>query len=277
MTEIENETLIHQILFERFENYQVKNVLGILARANKKITELIKATKIIASKKKYKEVSKQIHDAVDSVAMEYQQSFDIDDILTEEMKSQLLIIENGIYADKTFKMPGLKQVKESVMFKPIEALNHRTFEETFSYFGDNLYQTWDSAIRTGFLAGQTTSDIVKSVMGSATGIENDLNPNRMAQIRKSVELNTRTILQAFADESHRAVFEENEDVIEGYKILATLDRRTCLLCGSLENKTYKKLSDVPGLPIHYNCRCVLVVSTPYDKVFEGKGHQSLEK
>ena len=270
MTEIENNELLHQVYFEKYKNKEVKDALKVLASANKKISDKIKKTKIVASKARYKAISDELKTITAEAKADYEDTFEIEELLSEEMESQLSIIEKGIYADKQFRLPGTKQLKESVLFKPIEALNHRRFDETFNYFHENLYSVWDSAVRTGFLTGQSTADIVKTVMGSVTGIENDLKPNRMSQIRKSVENNTRTILQAFADEAHRAVFEENEDVIEGYKILATLDRRTCLLCGSLTSKVYKTVKDVPELPVHYSCRCVLIPVTKWDKEFPGK-------
>lgn len=270
MTEIENNELLHQVYFEKYKNKEVKDALKVLASANKKISDKIKKTKIVASKARYKAISDELKTITAEAKADYEDTFEIEELLSEEMESQLSILEKGIYVDKKFRLPGTKQLKESVLFKPIDALNHRRFDETFNYFQENLYSVWDSAVRTGFLTGQSTADIVKTVMGSVTGIENDLKPNRMSQIRKSVENNTRTILQAFADEAHRAVFEENEDVIEGYKILATLDRRTCLLCGSLTSKVYKTVKDVPELPVHYSCRCVMIPVTKWDKEFPGK-------
>jgi SPP1 gp7 family putative phage head morphogenesis protein len=77
-------------------------------------------------------------------------------------------------------------------------------------------------------------------------------------LRKSLEANTRTILQSFADVAHRETFKENDSLFRGYRVLATLDLRTCLVCASLEGKIYKTLDDVPTLPIHTNCRCVLI-------------------
>jgi hypothetical protein len=60
--------------------------------------------------------------------------------------------------------------------------------------------------------------------------------------------------------------EESNNVISGYRWLATLDTRTCLKCGVLDGKIFDTLDDAPKDPcLRRNCRCVLL---PYVKGFE---------
>lgn len=39
---------------------------------------------------------------------------------------------------------------------------------------------------------------------------------------------------------------------------ALLDKRTCSRCGGLQGKSWDRLADVPSIPVHANCRCVLI-------------------
>ena len=47
------------------------------------------------------------------------------------------------------------------------------------------------------------------------------------------------------------------DIIAGEQWNATLDQRTCVRCGSLDNRTFKR-GKGPMEPLHVNCRCVRI-------------------
>ena len=88
----------------------------------------------------------------------------------------------------------------------------------------------------------------------------------MGSFVNSITANTRTALQAMASDTRRLIYQQNEDVIDGYRWLATLDRRTCLVCGANDGKEVRYLNDFKEqVPLHYNCRCIIV---PIIKGFE---------
>lgn len=79
----------------------------------------------------------------------------------------------------------------------------------------------------------------------------------------------RTNMTAVMNDAHKAVYEANDDVIEGYMWNATLDGRTSLICATLHGRVWKIGEEPPGPPAHPNCRSVL---TP---VFKDKDVQAL--
>jgi hypothetical protein len=56
------------------------------------------------------------------------------------------------------------------------------------------------------------------------------------------------------------MFRANADVLDGVQWLATLDHRTCIICGAYDGRiwTKEKMYEVKVPPAHPNCRCVLV-------------------
>lgn len=167
-------------------------------------------------------------------------------------------------ADAEFILPSREQIKTSALFKPVDTL---TFDSYLNSIEAGLYNTWDSAIRTGYLTGQTTQQIVKNVMGSSSQIGKLVQTGSINSLRNSIYGNTRTLLQSFANETRNRVYDENEEYFGDvapngqfyrYEYLATLDNRTCLVCGSLGGKLYKHLEDAPSLPQHRGCRCVIL-------------------
>lgn len=91
----------------------------------------------------------------------------------------------------------------------------------------------------------------------------------------------RTEIQRVANATALAGYMRNSDVVGGVQWLATLDSRTCVVCGSLHNKTWK-LSEFATTgrppPLHPRCRCFLspVVKSwrelgiPADPRFDGE-------
>ena len=63
-------------------------------------------------------------------------------------------------------------------------------------------------------------------------------------------------------------YRANEDVLEGVEICASLQFRTCLVCGVLDGTRYKFNERVPSLPLHPGCCCVLLPVTPLSDFIE---------
>ncbi len=77
----------------------------------------------------------------------------------------------------------------------------------------------------------------------------------------SAQLKTlsRTAITETSSNISNATYKLNEDVIDGYQYVATLDSRTSLICGRLDGKVFR-LDDKTGVrpPQHFNCRSTTV-------------------
>jgi hypothetical protein len=111
------------------------------------------------------------------------------------------------------------------------------------------------------LAGLTAKQINRAVLGSIK----DMEPGKIQGLRRSLEGNTRTMISSLAETARDTVYRENEKIFNGYKYLATLDTRTCLVCAADDGKIFKNLDTAPKLPRHLRDRCLYV---PYIKGFE---------
>lgn len=122
-----------------------------------------------------------------------------------------------------------------------------------------------NAIRSGFVEGLTTADIIRNIrgtraMGYADGILN--------RGRREIAAVVQTALSHTAQMARRLTTEANADIIKAVKWVSTLDGRTSPMCrirdGLLyEPRTYKPIGhkvpwgDGPGR-LHFNCRSVSV-------------------
>ena len=168
----------------------------------------------------------------------------------------------GSWDEVNFIYPTREQIKTAALFRPVT--DGFTYDSYLNGIESGLFNTWDSAVRTVYLTGQTTNEIVRNVMGGIPPETKLRNPGLINTLRNSVYGNTRTVLQSFAAETRNRVYEENERYFgDGesdykYEYLAALDNRTCVICGSCGGRLYKKLSDVPSIPQHRGCRCTVI-------------------
>jgi SPP1 gp7 family putative phage head morphogenesis protein len=99
-------------------------------------------------------------------------------------------------------------------------------------------------LRDGFNSGQGMRDIAKRV---AKVLEQDV---------KEVTAITRTVIQGVSNEAAVQTYRANADVISGMRWIATLDNRTCPICGPLDG-TVLALDSKTAPPAHPQCRCFL--------------------
>ncbi len=118
-------------------------------------------------------------------------------------------------------------------------------------------------IRQGLLKGETNDQLIKRIRGTkAFNFTNGI----MEIARNDAETLIRSSVQTVANQTRFATFEENEDIIQSYQHVSTLDSRTtdqCVVRDGLrwEAKTKKPIKhnlpfQIP--PIHWGCRSTLI-------------------
>ena len=220
---------------------------------------MIKKTKGIETKKRYNEIKSYISTLAKDIENNFDEELSIDSFLTQEIETIEKVLSKE--TKKKISVPSFEKIKTSALFSPYEET--RVFSSLKKNVSEQFYSVWDSAVRTGFLTGMTTHEVVKNVVGSKSAMAEVENFGTINSLRKSVYANVRTALQSFATESRNEIYKQNEELFDGYKWLGTLDRRTCLVCGNLDGKVFKSLKDIKTMPpFHFNCRCMIV---PYFK------------
>lgn len=258
MNKTENAVIKYQLDFEKFKNGQANAIIELLDNASSEIAKHIKKTTGVYTKARYKEIAKKLKEISASLKKNVESGLDVDGVIDYELKKQSKILDtlkNDIMKVKNvgevnFLYPSVEQIKTSALFTPITKDGYgMTWESYLNGIENGFYNTWDIGVRTGYLTGQTTQQIVKNVMGGVSKIDKLANPGSIASLRNSVYANTRTALQALANETQRRVYEENEQYFakkDKYEYLATLDSRTCLPKGEkvLTPTGYKNIEDI---------------------------------
>lgn len=265
MNKLEDSVIKYAINYERYKNGKANEIIALLDKTNSAIAKFIKQTKGVYTKARYKEIAQLLREMSATLKENADKKIDIDGVIDFELRKQRkLLKEIEPYIRKlkggevNFLFPSKEQIKTSALFQPITddgyGMTYKTYLEGIE---TGLFNTWDTAVRTGYLTGQTTREIVHNVLGSPSQVGKLTQVGQINRFRNSVYSNTRTALQSFANETMQRVYEENEkyfgDGEYKYEYLSTLDSRTCLVCAESSSKLYKDLRSAPHVPQHRGC------------------------
>lgn len=156
-----------------------------------------------------------------------------------------------------FVTPTAEQVWAAAEFQPLSLSDKPVdFTKLMDGWGETEVARLVTGVKMGFVQGQTTRQIVKNVVG-AGGLA-DISERNAATV-------IRTALSHVSNEARNETYRQNDDIIEKYEIVATLDSRTSTICRSLDGQEYE-IGKGPRPPFHPNCRTTTapVISSEFD-------------
>jgi len=153
-------------------------------------------------------------------------------------------------ADAQAVMPAITTLRAIVSQRTV---NGRLVRD---WFGEASERTANAVVReinTGIAQGAPADVIVRRIRGTAA---NDYEDGLLDASRREVATLVRTAVRGVQQHARQITYRENGDIIERVKIVATLDHRTCPICGPLDGMTIPVDSERAQLPpFHPNCRC----------------------
>lgn len=162
---------------------------------------------------------------------------------------------------------------------PDEAVNLRIVQQvaTQPIQGKPMREWWDelagdtqkrltTQIGLGLSQGETADQIVRRVQGTkASGYRDGV----LAVTRQQAAAIVRTVSGHVTTQAREATYDEMDDVLEGVQWVATLDTKTCQVCGPLDGKVFP-VKEGPRPPAHWNCRCTTAPVTKSLEAILGK-------
>lgn len=195
--------------------------------------------------------------------------------LTELMRELAKIEARWQEAVLTQTVPSEAQV----YVLPEEAVNLRIVQQVVSQpiQGKVMAEWWDelandtqkrltTQIGLGLSQGETADQIVRRVRGTQAAGYRD---GALQATRQQAAAIVRTVSGHVTTQAREATYEEMEDVLEGVQWVATLDTKTCPVCGPLDGKVFP-VKEGPRPPAHWNCRCTTAPVTKSLEAILGK-------
>ena len=171
----------------------------------------------------------------------------------------------GKWIDINLTEPSVTQVWAAAQFNPVQISPTQfvDFNKWLSSWESNEIARLVMGVKNGFVQGLTTREIIKNVVGAGGLADVSLR-------------NAKTIVQTsvmhVANTARYETFKDNDDIIDGYEWISTLDNRTSNYCRAMDGKvilfTDKKQPRPPG---HANCRSSVKPHLPGEFDFLDKG------
>lgn len=150
--------------------------------------------------------------------------------------------------------PAVAAVWAATLAAPVQATG-ALLEPFVGSWGPRALQRVEGAIRNGYAQGRTTQQIITEIRGTKGAKFKDGIIG--GQAKSDAAAVVRTSIQQVSAAAQQAVYEENDDIVEGYQWVSTLDSRTTSQCRSLDGMIFK-LGKGPMPPAHINCRSTTI-------------------
>lgn len=154
------------------------------------------------------------------------------------------VIKDGIEVN----LPNSDVINGIILNTPMDAKlagSKTTIQGALDQFGIKKTQEILQTIRDGVLLGDTTPEISAKVKELVNFKQ-----------RRQIDSLARTIINQASSTARNSLYAENEDILEGYEWVSTLDNHTSLICGGRDGKIFQQGGPLP--PAHWSCRSTTI-------------------
>jgi len=114
-------------------------------------------------------------------------------------------------------------------------------------FDDSVINQIRYQIQDATALGYTNQQLARNIL--------DLEPT----LGRRAATVARTATNHVSNQTRKLSMQENDDVLEGYEWVATLDARTSLVCAARDGVIYRDFEKDPKPPAHFNCRSTITM------------------
>lgn len=120
-----------------------------------------------------------------------------------------------------------------------------------------------NSIRLGVVQGQTNAEITQAIRGTAG---QNFTDGVLAISNRNAKSVVHTAVQHVSATARMEALAANAEFVPGYRIVATLDRKTSQQCKSLDGREFE-IGNGPVPPFHVNCRTTITPITKLSAMF----------
>lgn len=143
------------------------------------------------------------------------------------------------------------QIRSAITTKPMNLIKGRTTESltmqaAFKKFSSTATRDIRRVVQMGIVEGKTTQEMVR-----------DISRLTKSRTRRQIEALVRTVTNHASQVARDITTQENSDIIDKERFVATLDSRTTMTCAGHDGKAFE-IGKGPHPALHYNCRSTRV-------------------
>lgn len=247
-----------QVLLERFKAAEIREFTPILRKIDEEIRKQLSGDRLTDFRRA--RLESQLVSLTEALKGHYTEYTDrlLKDL--EALAGEAADFETGMlsaYVPRAAAAPPPQQLWAAVRVNPLTmtGANGGQILETFmAGWRDGDAEMVANAVRVGYALGETNDQIINRIRGQAALSYSD---GVLAKSRHHAEAVARTAIQHVANSARAEVWAANDDIIDEYQWVSTLDSRTTPLCRDRDGKRFP-IGKGPLPPAHPNCRSTTV-------------------
>jgi hypothetical protein len=252
----------HQFFVERYKGAEVKKfekfLLQMAGIVRTKIGDKNLSDYSLARLKK---LNDEIDSALVAVYKDYEAVWREGVLDFGVYESQFEVKSLAQVIDYDFALPSASQVEAAVFTNPMAVqgtYNGFFLGGTIADLKQKTVKRITAAINVGAIRGQTTPEIIRSIIGTKKAGYAD---GVLGMSYKDADFLVRTGLQHTAAMARQRTWRQNSDIVRGWKYRAVFDSRTTQQCRALGqlDETYP-IGQGPMPPIHGRCRSTMAAA-----------------
>ena len=149
-------------------------------------------------------------------------------------------------------MPSTALLSSIVTSRPFDG---KLLREWYAQLKDKQKKGVKRALNLGLIEGDDVEAMTRRIIGTRANFYRD---GVLDAPRHEARMVVRTAVNHVSTHARQTVFEANQNVIRGIKIVATLDNRTTPICRFQDGRVYP-VDGGPRPPFHPNCRTTITV------------------
>jgi SPP1 gp7 family putative phage head morphogenesis protein len=254
----------HQIYVQRYAGGNLKRAAKFITKAINTAKERVSAGLSAYGTKRYiSQIDKLSGDLAAIYGdMKGQVVMDLTDFGAYEAEFNEIMLGKAVRAVVQFNSPAPDMVAAAALVDPLElearkGLQRISISGALDQFGTKKAAEIIGEIQIGSALGETSQQIG----GRLTSV------HQMQQDQASALV--RTMTNHVASTARMEVLKANDDILEGWRAIATLDGKTSPFCRQVDQKVFP--FDAPKPPFHWNCRTstVPVLKAEYAREIKG--------
>lgn len=263
-----------QVLLERFKANQVRTYTKTLRKVDATIRAQLAGPNLTDFRRS--RLNKQLLSLKAALMGDFQEYIDALNVEMKKLGKVSADLEAGTinaYAPGVdIATPSTNQIWAAVTTEPLSMTGPTgapLLESFMANWAESDADMVTAAVRQGYLLGETNAQISARIRGTSALNYAD---GVLAANRQHADTVTRTAIQHVANTARSAVWAANDDIIEEYEIVATLDSKTTVTCRSMDGKRFP-VGKGPTPPFHPNCRTttVAVLKGEFGRLLEEEG------
>ena len=239
----------HQVFLQRYAGGESKKAVSYLTNLRRKINARLSQEPTDFQRNRLTALLDDINDMVNILMTDMSAviKHGAGKLATNEAVFSATLYNKASTTD--FVLPSDEQLITAVNAAPMAApvgMKTITIDDALRDFGKKKAAQIAQTISDGVTLGQTTPEISRNVGNMMNTLQ-----------KRQVDALVRTVTNHTSSVARSMVYEANEQLLDGYQWVATLDGRTTMICGSRDGKVYRQGSGVMP-PAHWNCRSTTI-------------------